>query len=144
MKHEERVEHEEIVAARRAAESAVADMSEGPLKVTAFQTILAQLLQRQSRGVDFRSTPSRATERTKKTVARVPQGTTSRLMGLLAEGFFTKPRSLAEVRQVLAEKGWHYSLMDLGTPLTRLVRRKQLRRAQVAESGKKTWRYSIH
>jgi hypothetical protein len=119
-------------------------MSEGPLKVTAFQTILAQLLQRQSRGVDFRSTPSRATERTKKTVARVPQGTTSRLMGLLAEGFFTKPRSLAEVRQVLAEKGWHYSLMDLGTPLTRLVRRKQLRRAQVAESGKKTWRYSIH
>jgi len=48
----------------------------------------------------------------------------------------------AEIRQTLLQNGWHYQLADLGTPLTRLVRRKLLRRTQVTDGGKKIWKYS--
>ena len=45
-----------LVAARKTAESAVAEMSEGPLKIAAFETILRKLL-------DTSSQPERLTER---------------------------------------------------------------------------------
>ena len=78
----------------------------------------------------------------KKPGARVSSGTTSRLHSLVTEGVFEQQRSLAEIRQILAERGWHYRLEDLGTPVMRIVRQKQLRRTQVTEGRKKIWKYS--
>jgi hypothetical protein len=134
---------ESIVEARRAAEAAVDDMSEGPLKVAAFQTILARLLDQEAPSVN--SVAARpATARRSRARAVVGSGTTARLVALLEEGFFAQQRSLAQIRAVLAERGWHYRLEDLGTPVTRLVRRRLLRRTQVLDGGKKIWWYSAH
>jgi hypothetical protein len=63
-------------------------------------------------------------------------------MALVEEGIFLEQRSLSQIRQTLAERGFHYTLEELATPLTRLVRRKHLRRVRVSDGGKKTWRYS--
>jgi hypothetical protein len=117
-------------------------MPDGSLKVAAFQTILQELLQRQ-RGVSGAATASPAPAQTnRKRSSSLSSGTTGRIEGLIADGIFGQQRSLTEIRQILAEHGWHYAPEDLGTPLARLVQRKRLRRVRVAESGKKTWRYS--
>jgi hypothetical protein len=138
------MKNEKIVAARKAAEKAVEDMESGPLKRTAFQTILTQLLLSElgSRG----SAPPnvgalRSTARRKGGTPRA-NGTTGRLLSLIDESIFSEPRSLAEIKQTLSEKGFRYRLEDLGTPLKRLVQRKYLRRAQELEGGKKVWKYS--
>jgi hypothetical protein len=139
------VKDESVIAARKAAELAVADMPSGPLKIAAFQTILTQFLQRELS--PSRIEPSAPLQPTKaaakrKRVGQQAQGTTARLLGLIDEGVFSEQRTLAEIRQTLLQNGWHYQLADLGTPLTRLVRRKLLRRTQVADGGKRLWKYS--
>ena len=132
-----------MVAVRKAAEAAVADMSDGALKTAAFQTILTQLLQKElaidgSKG----SIGSGKSSLAKRGSAPRVTGTTGRLLNLVAEGVFRQQKSLAEIRQILSEKGWLYRPEDLGTPVTRLVRRRHLRRIQVVERGKKIWKYS--
>jgi hypothetical protein len=137
------MEHQFIVDARRTAENAVADMPEGALKTAAFQTILAQLLQNHEAETGRPASLQFETTRP-KTKARVPGGTTGRILGLINEGIFDQQRSLAEIRHALSERGWHYNLEDIGTPVTRLVRRRLLRRSQVSAGGKKIWKYAVH
>ncbi|HEY2393442.1 MAG TPA: hypothetical protein VGK22_19880 [Candidatus Angelobacter sp.] len=139
------MKHEFILAARKAAELAVEDMASGPLKTVAFQTILAQLLQRETTSPNVEPALSQVGNtlaRKKKGSGLRANGTTSRLIALIEEGIFGQQRSLTEIRQLLSERGWHYQLEDLGTPVTRLVRRKLLRRTQVSDSGKKIWKYT--
>ena len=138
------VEIETLIAARKTAESAVAEMEEGPLKVAAFETILRKLL-------DAPSQPDRLTERRpsqssgdRRTAKSSASGTTSRITGLVEEGYFGQQRSLAEIQGALAERGWHYDQNFLSTPVTRLVRRRVLRRTQASEGTKKVWKYSVY
>jgi len=136
--------NESIIAARRSAEAAVEDMQDGALKTAAFQTILTQLLHRVSiigSGTHNFEETSRTSSKKQKS-SKPSTGTTGRLITLIEEGVFSQQRSLSEIRQTLSNKGWHYRVEDLGTPLTRLVRRKRLRRVQVAEGKKKIWKYS--
>jgi hypothetical protein len=131
---------DELVEAREAAEAAVSGMVDGTLKVAAFQTILEHLLQKENPRV---AEPISGSARPrKKPSGGSPSGTTGRILSLIDEGLFNQQRSLTEIRQILAERGWHYSLEDLGTPFTRLVRRKQLRRTKITDGGKKIWKYS--
>jgi hypothetical protein len=134
-----------LVRSRRTAEEAVLDMADGPLKTAAFETILSQLI-RQELNVAKSVAPDAAAARRpaarKKVAGQRSDGTTSRLLNLVEEGFFSQQRSLSEIRTVLAERGFHYQVEDLGTPVTRLVRRKYLRRVQVSENRKKLWKYS--
>jgi hypothetical protein len=136
-----------LVSARKKAESAVADMSDTTLKVAAFQTILSRLLE-VAREQDL---PRESTGTALPTATRrrgpgdfLPAGTSSRILSLAEDGFFREQRSLAEIQTGLAERGWHYDQNNLSTPLARLVRRKVLRRTQVADGSKKLWRYSIY
>src|ERR1700733_1984314 len=138
---------ETIIAARRAAEAAeaaVEGLPEGPRKTTAYQTILAHFLRLELDGTrsEGEGVPSVRTLQRKKAPEARGNGTTARLLSLVEEGLFSRQRSLAEIRQTLSEKGWHYKLEDLGTPVTRLVRRKRLRRTQVSDGGKTIWKYS--
>jgi hypothetical protein len=133
---------ESLIGARKTAEHCVADMPDGILKTAAFETILMGLIQRlpySSRSKISDVAPERAPIRSG---ASITSGTTGRLLSLLDEGFFREPRSLADVRAILGEKGWRYQLEDLGTPMARLVRRRLLRRARAEDAGKKIWRYS--
>jgi hypothetical protein len=140
------MEIERLIDARRAAEAAVQDMADDQLKNTAFATILAHQLQQQSApGQQVSPVPPRVKlPAAKKSVGQRRDGTTARLLGLIEENFFRQPRSLAEIRSALAERGWHYQVEALGTPVTRLVqsKHKYLRRTQASDGGKKLWKYS--
>jgi len=139
------MEIEALVAARKTAESAVAEMSEGPLKIAAFETILRKLLDTSSEPeglTDRRGSQSKSDKKAVK--SGNASGTTSRITGLVDEGFFREQRSLVEIQGALAERGWHYDQNFLSTPVTRLVRRRVLRRTQATEGTKKVWKYSIY
>lgn len=136
---------EKLVAARKAAESAVADMSDGPLRIAAFETILRKLLdstpttERAAKGEGLKSASGRQTAKSGSA-----SGTTSRIASLIDEGFFSAQRTLADIQRALAERGWHYDQNLLSTPVTRLVRKRALRRTQASEGAKKVWKYSIY
>ena len=137
------MEMEALVAARKMAESAVAEMDVGSLKVAAFETILRKLLDATSPAPSLdRRSESSSDRRTMKTSSA--SGTTSRITGLVDEGFFGQQRTLAEIQGALAERGWHYDQNFLSTPVTRLVRRRVLRRTQASEGTKKVWKYSVY
>ncbi len=133
---------QDLVAARRKAEEAVADMSEGPLKVKAFEVILAALISEGASAAEA-TEDSRRGERSGGSRARVPSSLGDRVATLAQEGFFGEPRSLAEIQSKLAEHGWHYPQTSLSTPLIRLVRQRQLRRLQLAEGNKRVWKYAL-
>lgn len=128
----------DLVAARKRAEAAVADMSDGALKVKAFEVILGALLAGESRA------PTAAAGARSEEVRSSPPSSLAQRIGLLAdEGFFTGPKSLSDIQAKLAEHGWHYPQTNLSTPLIRLVRQRRLRRLQLAEGNKRVWKYAL-
>jgi hypothetical protein len=135
------VSQDDLVKARNAAVAVVSDMPDGPLKDSTYQTILSELVQ-YALAHAARESDQAAVRSRKGKVGGKPTGTTPRLLNLIEEGFFAQPRSLTEIRESLDERGFHYRLEDLGTPLRRMVRRRHLRRSQAAVHGKKIWRYS--
>jgi len=126
-----------LVAARMQAERAVQDMKEGPLKIAAFQTILAKLLTESESGgqphLPNKETPVRP---------EPPDTTTGRILAIKAEGFFASQRSLSEVREALGSRGWHYPLTTLSGAMQALVRQRHLRRERVNVGRKNVWLYS--
>ena|SRR5271163_183989 len=127
-----------LIAVRKRAERSVEDMNEGPLKIAAFQTILTKLLADSGSPEQVHHIPVKAT------VPRNEQpGTlTGRIVAIRSEGFFKTQRSLAEVRESLGSRGWHYPLTTLSGAMQSLVRRRQLRRERVPLGNKQVWKYS--
>jgi hypothetical protein len=129
----------DLVAARKRAEAAVADMAEGALKIKAFEVILGSLLAPESRQPKTSAPATRPEE-----VRGSPPASLAERINLLGEdGFFTEPRSLSDIQMKLAEHGWHYPQTNLSTPLVRLVRQRRLRRLQLPEGNKRVWKYAL-
>lgn len=137
--------------AREVAESAVADMPEGELKVAAFSVILGKLLGETAPVKDEYAAPLPKTTRQVKSQARPktsssPQTLSDRILSLHADSFFSSQRGLSEVRDELAKNGWHYPLTTLSGTMQELVRpNKELRRVLVPSAPgkkKKIWKYS--
>ena len=127
-----------LVVARKRAERAVEGMAEGPLKIAAFQTILAKLL-----------TESDPTEQVQRVPTEAPVGRSEqpdtlagRILVIRSEGFFKTQRSLSEVRESLGSRGWHYPLTTLSGAMQALVRQRALRRERMAVGNKQVWKYS--
>jgi uncharacterized protein (DUF2236 family) len=132
---------EALVEARKLAEASVADMADGPPKVAAFQTILTSLLERvPTEG----STSHAVAPKLTKNAAKSGDGPRGRILSLATDGFFAHPKSLPEIQEELAQRGWHYAQQNLGTPLTRLVRDHSLRRLRTNDGVKKLWKYSMY
>jgi hypothetical protein len=133
-----------IVTVRKQAEEAVADMNEGPLKTKAFEVILDRLLGESETERKFSVvSPPGSSPKGPEVAPRSPNSTTDRLVLLKDEGFFEEQRSIGEVRDKLASRGWHYPMTSLSGPLQKLVQRGVLRRMKVKESGKDVWKYSL-
>jgi hypothetical protein len=128
----------DLVAARKQAEAAVADMTDGALKVKAFEVILGSLLAEGPSVAEASATGNRSHE----TRTSAPSSLGERVRLLENEGFFAEPRSLSEIQAKLREHGWHYPQTNLSTPLIRLVRQRRLRRLQLAEGSKRVWKYA--
>src|SRR5882762_11113450 len=93
-----------LVAARKRAERAVESMTDGPLKIAAFQTILAKLLTDSDPGEQIERMPGKVLARREEQ----PDTLTGRILAIGSEGFFKEQRSLSEVREALGSRGWHY------------------------------------
>lgn len=135
---------EDLIGARRRAEEAVADMTDGPLKIKAFEVILSSLISASNKGPEkIERAPESPDHPADVGRPRAPSSLADRVRALADEDYFGEPRSLAEIQAKLAEHGWHYAQTNLSTPLIRLVRQRQLRRLQLAEGNKKVWKYSL-
>ena len=139
------MELQKLKELRRKAEQATSDMPDGDLKVKAFEVVLNNLLRS---GEDVpRDKPSQAP-------AVAPQNRTpparggpvrtirARILVLKADDYFSKLRTISDVREQLASRGWHYPSTALSGPLQQLVQQGELRRQRVSDAGKKAWKYS--
>jgi hypothetical protein len=129
----------DLVAARKRAEAAVADMADGALKEKAFEVILGSLLASDSK----QSRTSVIASRLEEPLGATPSSLSDRIGLIAEEGFFTEPKSLADIQAKLREHGWHYPQTGLSTPLVRLVRQRRLRRLQLADGNKRVWKYAL-
>jgi hypothetical protein len=127
----------DLVAARKRAEAAVADMADGALKEKAFEVILGSLLAAEPRQMET------AAGRLEGSQSSPPSSLADRINLLAEEGFFTEPKSLSDIQAKLREHGWHYPQTSLSTPLIRFVRQRRLRRLQLADGKKRVWKYAL-
>lgn len=128
------------------AEQAVAAVKDPELKRIAFQKILESLIS----GTDDTSSESTRTGRhlrTKSSSSKQPKkgrsGPAGYLSELVDEGFFKKPKTIAEVKAELENRGHHIPLTSLSGPLQKKCQARVLRRQRVNTTGKKgTFKYS--
>jgi hypothetical protein len=134
-----------LVEIRRQAEAAVSDMPDGELKLKAFQVILNSLLQGQERAPDTglitSPIPLRERKQLQPNRASKPTSTVERILVFKSEGFFEKLRTIGEVREHLAVRGWHYPVTALSGPMQDLVQRRELRRQKMPEGKRRVWKY---
>lgn len=134
-----------LVALRKQAEQAVADMPDGPLKTSAFEVILNHLL---STGPQppAAAPPAPVAKKGAAKTGSVPQGedrsVVGRIMVLREEGFFQSLRTIGETKSELAAHGWLHPLTALSGAFLTLVQRRQLRRQRVTAAKRSVWKYS--
>lgn len=126
------------------AEAAVASVKDPELKRVAFQKILDDLLTSgtSSAGRKAGAPPRKLSvgETSKESKRAGPQAYVEEMV---ADGFFKKPKTIAQVKAELENRGHHIPLTSLSGPLQKLCQRKVLRRQRVKASGKKqTFAYS--
>ena len=116
------------------AEKAVASVNDPELKRAAFEKVLEDLLAKH-KGSEESSTPRRAQKSAKRAVKDGKQAATKTAKGpqayiqeLVEDDFFKKPKTIAEVRAELGNRGHHIAMTSLSGPLQKLCQRRTLRR----------------
>jgi hypothetical protein len=118
------------------AEQSVAGVKDPELRRIAYQKILEDLLGGQR--PPERSTPRAAARRAPKssaqasTPAKKRGGPQAYVEELVAEDFFKKPKTIANVKAELENRGHHIPITSLSGPLQKLCQRRALRRSKAA------------
>jgi len=131
-----------LIELRRQAEGAVFDMAEGDLKVKAFEVVLNHLLSKTGEASKAQPVKNDEVSEPKASKRVNVTGKTQRIVALKNEDYFRELRTIGQVREELAARGWHYPLTALSGPLQELVQRRELRRQKLSEGKKKVWKYS--
>ncbi len=134
----------ELVTQAEAATKAIKDPE---LRRVAFERVLDDLLS--GGGTTQKAGPraSKQVEPSTRTPAsrRKTSGPKGYVRELIGDGFFKKPKTIAEVKAELGNRGHHIALTSLSGPLQRLCQDRLLRRHK-AKSGDKpkklTFNYS--
>jgi len=136
-----RPDYSELVAQ---AEKAVAGVKDPELKRIAFQKVLDDLLAPAGGAAKRQTTSSKKqSPEAKKSKRGAKGGPQAYLDELAEEGFFKKPKTIANVKAELENRGHHIPLTSLSGPLQKLCQRKVLRRQKLKTTGKKhTFAYS--
>ncbi len=122
------------------AERAVAGVKDPELKRAAFEKVLSDLLARRETSSP-QSPPG--TKKPRKSPVNRGRGPKTYLIELIEEGFFKKPKTIAQVKAELENRGHHIPLTSLSGPLQRLCQARTLRRQRTkSEAGKTTFNYS--
>jgi hypothetical protein len=135
------------------AEQAVAGVKDADLRKVAFEKILDVLLTGPPSGDESDAEQvSPAKSRKKKTKshkpldgtksAAKPRGPKGYLEELISDSFFDKQKTITDVKIELGNRGHHFPLQQLSTPLMRLCSGKQLRRHKSQVNGKESFVYS--
>jgi len=130
------------------AERAVSGVKDAELRKVAFEKVLTDMLSIDSEESAAASTSrprprpsaSKAPSREAKASRGGPQ---AHVEEMLEEGFFRKPKTIAEVKAELENRGHHIPVTSLSGPLQKLCQKKHLRRQKANGKGsKKTFAYS--
>lgn len=70
--------------------------------------------------------------------SRSKAGPKSRIVELIEEGFFKKPKSLGDIKTELEVRAHFYAMNELSTPILRAVKARELRR--IKDAG--AWKYA--
>lgn len=132
---------DQLAEFRKKAEQAVADMPDGELKTKAFEVILQHLLSTRISAPSTQQPQKGTTAKKKIESSRVPGTAKSRILLLKDEGFFSTPRTLAQVEHELKAHGWVHPQTGLSGPLQSLVQERHLRRIPEKVGNKKVWTY---
>jgi hypothetical protein len=131
------------------AEAAVAGVADPELRRVAFEKILDTLLSQSRKGskTQLRSKTSSDKKKVAKPARKTAskRGPKARVVELVEEGFFSKQRTIADVKAELANRGYHIPLTSLSGPLQSLTQERKLRRQKSkkgGESAKGTYAYS--
>lgn len=127
------------------AEKAVDAVKDPDLKRIAFQKILDDLLSQggTNKSVKPRARKTRTRQGAEKPKARAKSGPKAYVTELIEEGFFEKPKTMAQVKAELENLGHHIPITSLSGPLQTLCKERTLRRQKVKASGnKETFAYS--
>lgn len=117
------------------AEAAVKSVKDPELKRVAFQKVLDDLLTAGSRPEGRRAGRGRATENRRN--ARARGGPQAYVREMIDDGFFKKPKTIAQVKAELENRGHHIPLTSLSGPLQKLCQQRALRRQRSKGDGKK-------
>lgn len=127
-----------------AAEKAVSGVKDPELKRVAFQKVLDDLLAGQSSSTQRKKQPEAKTPRKSTSrAASTKSGPQAYVEEMVTDGYFKKPKTIAQVKAELENRGHHIALTSLSGPLQKLTQRRTLRRQRSKTSGnKQTFVYS--
>lgn len=128
------------------AESAVAGVQDPDLKRIAFQKILETMLaggkpEGRPEATNSHRASSNSDRRAKKDAktSKPKGGPKAYVEELIADHFFKAPKSIADVRSELENRGHHIPVTSLSGPLQSLCKQKKLRRRKDGETGAFTY-----
>ncbi len=126
------------------AEAAVSAVKDPNLKVAAFEKVLQHLLSPCPKHSDKAHAPAEKLRRSAGVGKSEPMraGPQKRVEELIREGFFRKPRTIAEVKVELGNRGYHIPRTSLSGPLQILCQKKLLRRQKGIARDKAAYGYS--
>lgn len=125
------------------AEQAVAAVKDPELKRVAFQKVLDDLLS--GPAAESAERVHKATRRKAVPAVKAAKrgGPKAYIEDMISDGFFKKPKTIAQVKAELENGGHHIPLTSLSGPLQKLCQEKALRRQRTNLGGKKqTFAYS--
>jgi len=120
------------------AEQAVAAIKDPELRRVAFERVLDDLLSGAG-GRAGAAVPSESKKRPPQraaTPAKKTSGPKGYVRELVQDAFFKKPKTIAEVKAELANRGHHIALTSLSGPLQHLCQQRVLRRQKAKAGGK--------
>lgn len=132
------IDYAKVAAEANAAVKAILDPE---LRKIAFEKILEDLLSSAASGPSHKKPETKVRHGEEKPTApkkRKKAGPQTYIEELVEEGFFKKtPKTLAEIKAELGNRGHHIEITHLGTPLRRLCTAKKLRRQKIQSEKRK-------
>ena len=125
------------------AEQAVKSVKDPELKKVAFEKVLDDLLASKIMPRDQSPTTKGDKKLKEIPLTRKPRGPLGYVRELANDSFFKRPKTIAQVKAELENRGHHIAITSLSGPLQTLCQEKVLRRQRVKTKGKKgTFSYS--
>jgi hypothetical protein len=132
------------------AEAAVSGVKDADLRRVAFDKILDRLLSdpdseqgETDRGKSVARKPATTKSKVAKKETSKAKGPQGYIRELIEEGFFQKPQTISAIKAELGNRGHHFALTSLSTPLQRLCQKRLLRRhKEKGATGTGSFQYS--